>query len=123
MKLLTLALASFVFSATTHGETWPIQVRDAKFEERWFCDPGYSAFSPIAQTLVANKIQGCGVFYWSESEDFENIYLVACYNQYANVADSPTSYVIVKTDAKRIIRVRKEDEKSVAKNISKKPSC
>lgn len=124
MKRGAALLSIFVFSVTCYAATWPELAKDAEFESRWMCNPSLSSFIPIAKTLVSNNVKGCGVLYWAESKDYENIFLVACYSASADLGGDPTSLYVLKTDSKKLIRTRKSMLKTMPDyRPSMEPSC
>lgn len=86
--------------AAARAPSWLPKQAEMSFDNEWQNNTLSSAFVPIARTLAKHKRTDCGSFSWSESLDFDDIYLVAC----RGINDSP-SYSIVRTDNERIYTV------------------
>lgn len=92
------------------GANWPPAQNELSFEPWWTNSTSHPAFLAISRTLVKVKAS-CPEFSWSESKDFESVYLVACVH-----TDGSATYRIISTDTKR--------EYSVDLNLlSEKPGC
>ena len=102
MKNAVIFAISSIFSVSCPAATWPELTKDAEFEGRWMCNSSLCSFTPISKTLVSNHVKSCGVFYWAESKDYEDIFLVACYSASADLEGEPTSLYVVKVDSKKM---------------------
>jgi hypothetical protein len=87
-------------AAAPRASSWLPKQSEMSFENRWQNSALSSAFVPIARTLAKHKRADCGSFSWSESLDFDDIYLVACRG-----SNDSSSYSIVRTDNERIYTV------------------
>lgn len=87
-------------AAAARASSWLPKQSEMSFDNQWHNSTLSSAFVPIARTLAKHKRTDCGSFSWSESLDFDDIYLVACMG-----IDGSPSYSIVRTDNERIYTV------------------
>lgn len=79
---------------------WLPDQSSMSFQPWWQNNPELSAFASIARTLANNHVRRCASLSWSESLDYEHVYLVAC----RGVTDT-ASYSIVRTDTQRVYTV------------------
>jgi hypothetical protein len=70
------------------------------FEPWWQEEAVLSAYLPIVSTIGKNHVKSCAALSWSESRDYDHVYLVACRGR-----TDTSHYLIVRTDTQRVYTV------------------